>query len=552
MQLPFPDAFELQLPAVESALAAPAPSGELGEITQRYRLDLGVGEAGTEVVTHEAGRLYSTNTALERIDIWDLATGTSAGSIDLGGLRGFHGVQSVAVKNGIVAAAIARPDRQIEVLGETVTVGRGGFVAFFDAASGALIDRIRVGNLPDMLTFTADGEQLLVANEAEFNSDRGLDRDPVGSVSVISLKDLNQITTRRIDFSAFDGLEDLAREQGIRLAPGRSMLRGLEPEYIAISPDGDRAFVTLQEANTVAVLDLVRHRVVDLLPLGTVDHSQSGNELDPNDDGEINIELHGVRGLRMPDAIATFDTGGAIYFLTANEGDGRGDAGDLPDGDTARVGDIADGDIAGVALDPAVDISGLGRLIVSTIDGDTDGDGDIDVLHSLGGRGFTIFAEDGTVVFESGSQFERIIAAVAPERFNDGDGGPDENRSDAKGPEPEAVAVGEINGELYAFIGLEGDSGIMVYNVTVPASATFVDYISGFDFDNVGPETIAFIPASESASGKPQIAVAHEVSGSIAVYEFEAPDDATLVARAGPTATAEMHVAGIDAVDILL
>ena len=103
------------------------------------------------------------------------------------------------MKNGIVAAAIARPDRQIEVLGETVTVGRGGFVAFFDAASGALIDRIRVGNLPDMLTFTADGEQLLVANEAEFNSDRGLDRDPVGSVSVISLKDLNQITTRRID-----------------------------------------------------------------------------------------------------------------------------------------------------------------------------------------------------------------------------------------------------------------------------------------------------------------------------------------------------------------
>ena len=78
-----------------------------------------------------------------------------------------------------------------------------------------------------------------------------------------------------------------------------------------------------------------------------------------------------VRGLRMPDAIAGFDTGGGTYFLTANEGDGRGNAGDLRDGDTARVGEIADGAIAGVVLDPAVDITGLERLTVSTIDGDT-------------------------------------------------------------------------------------------------------------------------------------------------------------------------------------
>ena len=405
MQLPFPRPFNAGRRS--TALSAPVPTRELGEITQVLRFDSGAGEAGTEVVAHEAGRLYSTNAALERIDIWDLATGASAGSIDLGGLRGFEGVQSVAVKNGIVAAAIARPDAEIEVLGETVTVGRNGFAALFDAATGALIDRIRVGNLPDMLAFTADGQQLLVANEGEFNSDRGLDRDPVGSVSVISLEDLDQITERQIDFAAFDGFEDLARGQGVRLAPGRSMLRGLEPEYITISPDGGQAFVTLQEANTVAVLDLDRAKVVDLLPLGTVDHSLAGNELDPNDDGEINIETHNVRGLRMPDAIASFETGGATYFLTANEGDGRGNAGDLPDGDMARVGEIVNGAIAGVVLDPAVDITGLERLTVSTIDGDTDGDGDIDVLHSFGGRGFTIFAEDGTLVFESGSQFER-------------------------------------------------------------------------------------------------------------------------------------------------
>jgi 2',3'-cyclic-nucleotide 2'-phosphodiesterase (5'-nucleotidase family) len=504
------------------AAGAPVPTGELGEISQVLRFDSGAGEAGTEVVAYEDGRLYSTNGALGRIDIWDLATGQSAGSIDLSGLRGFAGVQSVAVSNGIVAAAISTPDVETTVFGETVTTGRKGYVALFDAETGALIDRVRVGNLPDMLTFTADGGHILVANEGEFNSEAGLDRDPIGSISIITLGDLVDPMVETVDFSAFDGLEDLARAEGIRLAPGRSMLRGLEPEYIAVSPDGTQAFVTLQEANTVAVLDLGARTVVDLLPLGTVDHGAPGNEFDPNDDGVIDIAAFDVHGLRMPDAIASFATGGATYFVTANEGDGRGDAGDLPDGDEARVGDIAAGEVAGVALDASVDTTGLERLTVSTIDGDTDGDGDIDVLHSFGGRGFTIFDEGGEVVFESGSQFERIIADIAPERFNDDEGRPDENRSDAKGPEPEAVTVGEIDGNLYAFIGLERDSGVMIYNVTDPANAAFVDYISGFDFGNVSPETIAFIPGSESASGNPQIAVAHEISGTIAVYEFNA------------------------------
>lgn len=503
--------------------AAPAATHELGQIREALHIDSGAGEAGAEVVAYEDGRLYSTNAAFRRIDVWDLETGKSAGSIDLGRLPGFDGVQSVAIRNGVIAAAIATPNTETTVLGEAVVTGSNGYVALFDAASLQLIDRVTVGNLPDMLTFTNDGQNILVANEGEFNSEGGLDQDPVGSVSMIALNDLVDITVETIDFAAFDGFEDLAREQGIRLAPGRSMLRGLEPEYIAVSPDDTQAFVTLQEANTVAVLDLATKTVAELLPLGTVDHSQPGNELDPLDDGEIDIATHDVRGLRMPDAIASFAAGGTTYFVTANEGDSRGEAGDLPDGDEARVGDIAAGEVAGVSLDPSVDITGLERLTVSTIDGDTDGDGDIDVLHSFGARGFTIFDAGGGVVFDSGSEFERIIAEVAPERFNDDEGGSDENRSDAKGPEPEGVAIGEIDGETYAFIGLERDSGVMIYNVTDPAEARFVDYISGFDYGNLAPETLSFIPGSETQSGRPAIAVAHEGSGTIAVYEFGAP-----------------------------
>lgn len=528
---------------VQLALQAPeAPQAtrELGGIREALHLDSGAGETGTEVVAYEAGRLYSTNAALERIDVWSLEDGALTGSIDLSGLPHFNGVQSVAVRNGVIAAAIATTDREVTLFGESVTVGRRGIVALFDADTFELIDQVRVGNLPDMLTFTADGSRLLVANEGEFNSEGDLDQDPVGSVSILDLADLDNVQVTRVDFAAFDGLEDLAREQGVRLAPGRSMLRGLEPEYISIAPDGKRAFVTLQEANTVAVLDLATQRFVDLLPLGTVDHSLSGNEIDPLDDGEINIERQDVRGLRMPDAIASFAVSEATYFVTVNEGDGRGDAGDQPDGDEARVGDIADGEVTGVALDPSLSVAGLERLVVSTIDGDTDGDGDIDVLHSFGGRGFTIFDAEGEVVFDSGSQFERILAELAPERFNDDEGTSDENRSDAKGPEPEAVTIGRIDGQTYAFIGLERDSGVMIYNVTDPAEATFVDYISGFDFGNISPETIAFISASETQSGRPAIAVAHEISGTIAVYEFGHPQQALISEVQGEGAESAM------------
>ena len=479
------------------------PTQELGPISEVLHLDSGAGETGTEVVAYEDGRLYSTNAALGRIDIWDLATGARADTIDLAGLRGFDGVQSVAVKNGIVAAAIARPDAERTVLGETVTAGRPGFVALFDAETGELIDRVPVGNLPDMLTFTPDGSQLLVANEGEFNSEAGLDRDPVGSVSIISLADPTDITV------------DDRQLLRLRRPRGPGARRGHPARARAVDAARARARIHRGEpGRRPGLRDAAggEHRrrarprdqaVVDLLPLGTVDHGAPGNELDPNDDGVIDIASFDVQRLRMPDAIASFATGGATYFVTANEGDGRGDAGDLPDGDEARVGDIAAGEVTGVALDPSIDITGLERLAVSTIDGDTDGDGDIDVLTSFGGRGFTIFDADGEVVFESGSQFERIIAEVAPERFNDDEGGPDENRSDAKGSEPEAVALGEIDGEIYAFIGLERDSGVMIYNVTDPANAAFVDYISGFDFGNVSPETIAFIPGSETASRQP-------------------------------------------------
>jgi alkaline phosphatase len=478
------------------------------------------GEAASEVVAHEGGLLYTTNGTLGRIDIFDIGANTAAGSIDLTALPGFDGVQSVDVKNGIVAAAISRGSDALDIFGQTLDIAQPGFIALFDAATGDLLSTVETGNLPDAVKFSPDGATLAVAGEGEFNEDSPHANDPLGTVSLIDVSDPVNPQARTIDFTAFNGLEDAARAAGIRVKEGASIGADFEPEFTAFSPDGAKLFVSLQENNAIARIDVASGQIESVFSLGTVDFA-SESKLDADDNGIINIRnFDNLVGLRMPDAIATFGVGGennSTYILTANEGDDRGF-------DAARVSQLA----SQGRIDPSVNIAGLERLTVSTVDGDTDDDGDIDVLHTLSSRSFSIFDDRGNLVFDSGDEFEQIIAARAPERFNDDQGRSGaENRADNKGPEPEAVAVGQIGERSFAFIGLERDSGIMVYDVTSPADSFFVQYIppqfgpgEGGSLARQSPETIVFIPAEESASGMPQIAVAHEISGTTAVFDL--------------------------------
>ena len=498
---------------------APIATGELNfQVFAEFQGE--GGEGASEVVVHENGKLFVTNGESDRIDIFTLPQGSAPDAfIDLAGLEGYDGVQSVAVKNGVVAVAIARDVIDTTVFGEAVSLSQPGFVALFDAETGDLLSRIDVGNLPDQLTFNADGTQLLVAGEGEKNDDSDNDDNPLGTVAIIDTTNPENPNAQILDFSAFNGLEDLARDAGIRIQDGISFAEDVEPEYISISPDGATAFVSLQENNAIAKIDLSTGSIVDVFSLGTVDFG-SDSKLDPNDNGVIDIaNFANVVGFRMADAIASFEIDGKTYVATANEGDSR-------DFDEDRVEDLVDDG----KVDPNVDTTGLERLEVSTIDGDTDGDGDIDVIHTFSSRSFSIFDEDGNLVFDSGPQFEQIIADLAPERFNDDDGDTDgdEDRSDAKGPEPEAIAIGEVDGDLFAFIGLERDSGIMIYDINDPANASFVNYIPPKFVDTTpdgenarhAPEVIAFIPAEESQSGNAQIAVAYEVSGTTVVYDL--------------------------------
>ncbi|MEM1044593.1 MAG: choice-of-anchor I family protein [Pseudomonadota bacterium] len=500
------------------------------------------GRGASEVVAHEDGKLYVTNGEQGRIDVFTIPGGEPAPAaaleaeaaehfIDLTGLEGFDGVQSVAVKNGVVAVAISRAPVENTVFGQTVMQSQPGFVALFDAETKELISTIDVGNLPDQLTFSEDGNTLVVAGEGEKNADSDNDDNPLGTVSIIDVSDPANPQEERVDFTAFNGLEDLARDAGIRIQDGVSFAEDVEPEYAAISPDGTTAFVSLQENNAIAKIDLATGETIDIFTLGTVDFS-SESQLDANNDDVIDIRnFDNLVGLRMADSIATYEVNGQTYVVTANEGDSR-------DFDEARVGEAAEDGLLDQALfddllakglideDSDTDI-GLERLTISTIDGDTDGDGDIDVLHAFSSRSFSIFDHDGNLVFDSGPDFEKIIAELAPERFNDDDGDDGQDRSDDKGPEPEAITIGQIDDKIYAFIGLERDSGIMIYDVTDPANAFYVNYIPPQFVDDTpegeiarhGPEIITFIPADESTTGNAQIAVSYEISGSTIVYD---------------------------------
>ena len=259
--------------------------------------------------------------------------------------------------------------------------------------------------------------------------------------------------------------------------------------------------------------------------LGIISTRSNGLDASNRDDA-INITHWPVRGLYQPDAIATFESRGEMFLITANEGDAR----DYEYfSEEARVADLV--------LDPSVFDTALqaddqlGRLKTTTVSGDADGDGQHEAIFKYGARSFSIWTPDGQLVFDSGDDFERITAEQIPNDFNSTN---DENdsfdaRSDDKGPEPEGLAIGKIDGQIYAFIGLERVGGIMVYNVTDPYAPTFVQYINNRNFvgdpeagtaGDLGPEGLLFINAIDSPTGTPLLVVGNEVSGTTTIFRI--------------------------------
>lgn len=485
-----------------------------------------------EITAYDAAskRLFVVNGANGTVDVLDLSAPGSpkrVGTISVGSMG--TAVNSVAVHDGLVALAI-----------EAAPKTSPGTVAFYNAADLKLVNSVKVGALPDMLVFTPDGSKVLVANEGE-PSGYGVEGavDPEGSISIITVNRGGAPSVASADFKSFNGQEAALRAQGIRIfGPGASAAQDFEPEYITVSDDGRTAWATLQENNAIATIDVAAARITSVKPLGFKNHNVAGMGLDASDeDGGANtnsgspsvkIAPQPVKGMYLPDAIASYSVDGVRYLITANEGDARADWPGFNEETRVRAHCTA-------GLDPAVfpDAanlildSNLGRLrITTTPNGGSTGKnaaGQCTELYAFGARSFSIWNTDITRVYDSGDEFEQRTKALPNVKFNaSNDNNELDGRSASKGPEPEGVVVGKFGAKTYAFIGLERVGGVMVYDVSKPSAASFVTYLNTRDGDkgDLGPEGLTLIPADKSPNGKPLLIVGNEVSGTTAVMQI--------------------------------
>ena len=453
--------------------------------------------------------------------------------------------------------AIDANNQLLAVAMAATSVGEAGQIAFYNISGDTpvFIKNVTVGALPDMVAFSHDGAKVVVANEGEPNGDYSI--DPEGTISIIDITNGTIADNAlSINFQDYNNKQAELEAQGLVFAnPTGRTINGnlinttvamdLEPEYVSISKDNKYAYVSIQENNGLAIINL-EDNSLELKGLGFKDWSNL--QFDASDkDGGVNFKSYpGLYGMYQPDTIASFSWKGANFIVSANEGDAREyffDASDEADC-IAKGGldyDAKDGCLAYIDESRVEDLTlaanfdylnnddnDIGRLKVTTVKGDKNNDGQYESLYAYGARSFTIWDSNGLVVFDSGDQIARVTASVHGNAFNNNE---DENkgdtRSDDKGAEPEALTLGKVGDRLFAFVGLERMSTIMVFDITNPYDVKFQDYFYNRGLEpsadisgDLAPEGMTFVPAAQSATNEALLIVGNEISGSIAVWEI--------------------------------
>lgn len=344
-----------------------------------------------------------------------------------------------------------------------IVVGSGpGRLQIHSATTGRLLDQATVGIWPDAVVFSPNGAHAVIANEAEpFLFDRNQQQffSPQGSISLVRIagngkirsvkqlaladltdrpgivqKQFGRYLERSVDWNGdgiiseeldFDGngkIEEqtvlLGRfagedvlgietkgEREIRIPLGNNSPDILEPEYAAVSRDSKKAYITLQEANAVVVVDLIKERIVDYIGLGMTRHQA---DIEDNDSVEFD---HNILALREPDGIAV--TADGRYFITADEGD------TVPKASKEK---------------PEKPLGG--------------------------GRTVSVFdARTGVLLGDTGNQIDS--AAYAHEVYP-------ENRSGNKGSEPEMLTAFELQGKQMLAVGLERADAVVLISLVNP------------------------------------------------------------------------------------
>lgn len=570
---------EVGAPGAPGADGQDAPVGIELSLVGRAQLNPQSPSGAAEIVQFHAASdtIFAINSAasaptVEMIDASGLSTEAVANPLSADNLNATPLVLETSVSGTNLAAptSIAVHGDMLAVAMPAAAHNEKGMVLFYgglETGTPAFTHAVEVGYLPDMVTFTPDGSKLVVANEGEPAGDYSF--DPEGTISIIAVADGSPAeSATEINFQGYNASQTMLEEQGMHFANpnGRTIndnviavtvAQDLEPEYV--SATNTTAYVTLQENNGLAIVDL-ESNAVQIVGLGFKDWS--GLQFDGTEDGKVSFgEYQDVYGMYQPDSVATYQWNGADFIVTANEGDAReyffdtrNDAGQqdeelcifaggqsfdeekgclsYSDETKARMLDFAfDSNLESIAGENPEDFGFtdflLGELNVTSELGDFDGDGIHDGLFAYGARSFTIWDQNGLVVFDSGDDFERITASVHGDAFNnDDDKNAGDSRSANKGPEPEALTIGYVGERTFAFVGLERMGGIFVYDITNPHDAEFVDYVinrgTTEDADASGdlaPEGMTFVSAENSPTGNALLIVGNEASGTVSVWQ---------------------------------
>ncbi|MCF0069823.1 choice-of-anchor I family protein [Dyadobacter sp. CY261] len=457
-------------------------------------VDLG-NVAAAEISAYDpiSKRLFTVNNEkaaiVDVLDLSALPTITKLQPIDVSALGGV--ANSVAVSNGKLAIALEATNKQAP-----------GSVIVLNTSTLQQIKQITVGALPDMVTFSPDGRFIVTANEGEPNADYSV--DPDGSVSIIDVTD--SYSVRTLDFAAFSNDYDALATKGFRkFGPKATFAQDIEPEYVAISDNSQKAFVTLQENNGIAEIDLISGKILNLHPLGTKDYNNILNAIDASDDDKkIELKNWPVKSFYLPDAISYFSVNGTPYVITADEGDAREYS---TFDEQKRVSSLKLNPANFPNADELKKTPNLGRLRVTSTRGDHDNDGVYEELYAFGGRGFSIFhAADMKRVYDSGNSLEQEVIKA---------GSYDDSRSDDKGVEAEGVTVGWMNGKPVGFIAMERVDAIGVYDLSNPGAPQFLQIIKTGD----APEGVLFIPADKSPNGKSLLVTSNEEDGTVKFFQ---------------------------------
>lgn len=459
-----------------------------------------------EISTYDPStkRLFVVNnnlaTGVNRIEVVDLSNPSSPQKIGFIAIAPYGGlVNSIDVSNGLLAAAIEASDKTSD-----------GKVVVFKTKDYSEVKQISVGSLPDMVTFSPDGRFILTANEGEPNDAYTI--DPIGTISIISVKEGFKET--RLNFEKFAGAAEALKAKGLRIyGKNASFAQDIEPEYIAVAENSRLAWVTLQENNAIARINLMSKSIEEILPLGFKNYGLEENAMDLSD-RPANVLQYvpraNVFGMYEPDGIAMVPYGNAPFVITANEGDAR---------EYAGYSEMLRVSAAGIALDPTAfptpsfwnnaknywkEDSILGRLNVTTTLGQEAGL--YKKLYSLGGRSFTVWnGMNGQMMYDSKNDLD--LRAKALGIYPDG-------RSDDKGTEPEAVVTAKVGNKYLLFVGMERSNSVFVYELTGMGTPNFLQYLE----TGIAPEGLLVIPADKSPIKKTLLVVSSENSGDIRVF----------------------------------